>query len=422
MTGRVTATRSPYPADEPVPARGSSAEEPTPPPASSAEESAMRRAVELAATALGRTSPNPVVGCVVLGADGTPVGEGFHRGAGRPHAEVEALAAAGDRARGGTAVVTLEPCSHQGRTGPCTEALLRAGIARVVYAVPDPDPTAAGGARRLRDAGVEVTGGVLRAEAERGNELWLTAVRRGRPCVTWKFGGTLDGRAAAPDGTSRWITGPESRQDAHTLRAAHDAVLVGSGTLRTDDPHLGLRHGVAGAPPLRVVLDRDGTIARHARVLDDTAPTLVVTGPHTPGPTLPGRHEVLRVPVTEGALDLAALLEHLWGRGVRSVLLEGGARLAASCVAQGLLDRVVAYVAPVVLGAPARPVLGDFGAGTLLAGLRLRLGEVTRLGDDVRLLLRTQDLPAGATAAAAGSRTGPDPERAESRTAEGGGA
>ncbi|MFG2352747.1 bifunctional diaminohydroxyphosphoribosylaminopyrimidine deaminase/5-amino-6-(5-phosphoribosylamino)uracil reductase RibD [Streptomyces sp. NPDC048521] len=386
----------------------------TSPPPSPAEESAMRRAVELAATALGRTSPNPVVGCVILGADGTPVGEGFHRGAGQPHAEVEALAVAGDRARGGTAVVTLEPCAHQGRTGPCAEALLRAGIARVVYAVPDPDPTAAGGARRLRDAGVEVTGGVLRAEAERGNELWLTAVRRGRPCVTWKFGGTLDGRAAAPDGTSRWITGPESRQDAHALRAAHDAVLVGSGTLRTDDPHLGLRHGVAGAPALRVVLDRDGTIAPHARVLDDAAPTLVVTGPHTPKPALHDRHEVLRVPVTGGALDIAVLLDDLWARGVRSVLLEGGARLAASFVAQGLLDRVVAYVAPLVLGAAARPVLGDFGAHTLMAGLRLRLGEATRLGDDVRLLLRTRELPGGeAPGAGAG-------DRAEGRTAGGG--
>ncbi|MEU1403026.1 bifunctional diaminohydroxyphosphoribosylaminopyrimidine deaminase/5-amino-6-(5-phosphoribosylamino)uracil reductase RibD [Streptomyces sp. NPDC005728] len=384
----------------------------------------MRRAVELAASALGRTSPNPVVGCVILGADGTPVGEGFHRGAGQPHAEIEALAVAGDRARGGTAVVTLEPCAHQGRTGPCAEALLRAGIARVVYAVPDPNPTAAGGAPRLRDAGVEVTGGVLRAEAERGNELWLTAVRQGRPCVTWKFGGTLDGRAAAPDGTSRWITGPGARQDAHALRAAHDAVLVGSGTLRTDDPHLGLRHDVAGAPALRVVLDRDGTIAPHARVLDDAAPTLVVIGPHTPEPVLPGRHEVLRVPVTGGVLDIAVLLDHLWARGVRSVLLEGGARLAASCVARGLLDRVVAYVAPLVLGAAARPVLDDFGAPTLMAGLRLRLGDVTRLGDDVRLLLRTRDLPGGEVAGHADARTErePEPARAEGRTAEGGAA
>lgn len=353
----------------------------------------MRRAVEIAGVALGRTSPNPAVGCVILGVDGTAVGEGFHPGAGQPHAEVEALAVAGERARGGTAMVTLEPCAHTGRTGPCAEALLRAGVARVVYAVPDPNPTAAGGAQRLREAGVEVVGGVLRAEAERGNELWLTAVRRGRPCVTWKFGSTLDGRTAAPDGTSRWITGPESRQDAHALRAAHDAVLVGSGTLRADDPHLGLRHGVPGQPPLRVVLDKDGSITQDARVLDDSAPTLVVTGPHTPKPALHDRHEVLRVPVTDGALDVGVLLDELWARGVRSVLLEGGARLAASFVARGLLDRVVAYVAPLLLGAAARPVLDDFGAPTLMAGLRLRLGEVTRLGDDVRLLLRTRDLP-----------------------------
>ncbi|MFJ2815292.1 bifunctional diaminohydroxyphosphoribosylaminopyrimidine deaminase/5-amino-6-(5-phosphoribosylamino)uracil reductase RibD [Streptomyces sp. NPDC087294] len=353
----------------------------------------MRRAVEIAGVALGQTSPNPAVGCVILGADGTVAGEGFHPGAGQPHAEVEALAAAGERARGGTALVTLEPCAHTGRTGPCAEALLRAGLARVLYAVPDPNPTAAGGARRLREAGVEVIGGVLRAEAETGNELWLTAVRRGRPCVTWKFGATLDGRTAAPDGTSRWITGPEARQDAHALRAAHDAVLVGSGTLRADDPHLGLRHGVSGRPPLRVVLDRDGAIAPDARVLDDSAPTLVVTGPHTPKPALGDRHEVLRVPLTDGTLDVGVLLDELWARDVRSVLLEGGARLAASFVERGLLDRVVAYLAPLLLGADARPVLDDFGAATLTAGLRLRMGGVTRLGDDVRLLLRTGDLP-----------------------------
>ncbi|QNP75563.1 bifunctional diaminohydroxyphosphoribosylaminopyrimidine deaminase/5-amino-6-(5-phosphoribosylamino)uracil reductase RibD [Streptomyces roseirectus] len=353
----------------------------------------MRRAVSLAGAGLGRTSPNPAVGCVVLGADGTAVGEGFHPGAGQPHAEVEALAMAGERARGGTAVVTLEPCAHTGRTGPCADALLAAGIARVVYAVPDPNPAAAGGAARLRRAGVEVVGEVLRAEAERGNELWLTAVRRGRPCVTWKFGATLDGRTAAPDGTSRWITGPDSRRDAHALRAAHDAVLVGSGTLRADDPHLGLRHGVEGRAPLRVVLDRDGTIPADARVLDDAAPTLVVTGPHTPKPVLGDRHEVLRVPLVDGSLDVRVLLDELWARDVRSVLLEGGARLAASFVGRGLLDRVVAYVSPLLLGAGARPVLDDFGASTLMAGLRLHLGEVSRLGDDVRLLLRVRALP-----------------------------
>ncbi|WP_371791357.1 bifunctional diaminohydroxyphosphoribosylaminopyrimidine deaminase/5-amino-6-(5-phosphoribosylamino)uracil reductase RibD [Streptomyces sp. NBC_01471] len=360
--------------------------------ASTAEEDAMRRAIELAATALGRTSPNPVVGCVLLGPTGRPVGEGFHRGAGHMHAETEALATAGSRARGGTAVVTLEPCAHQGRTGPCADALLSAGVARVVYAVPDPDPVATGGAQKLLAAGVSVAGGVLRAEAERGNELWLTAVRQGRPCVTWKFGGSLDGRSAAPDGTSRWITGSESRADAHTLRAQHDAVLVGSGTLRADDPHLGLRHGVAGRPPLRVVLDRTGSISSRARVLDDAAPTLVVVGRGVAAPRLPGRHEVVELPAPGGRLDLKALTDVLYGRGLRSVLVEGGARLAAAFASRGLLDRVVGYVAPVLLGSAGRAVLDDFGAGTLSEGLRLQLSDVRQLGSDVKLVLRTRPL------------------------------
>ncbi|MFD9031920.1 bifunctional diaminohydroxyphosphoribosylaminopyrimidine deaminase/5-amino-6-(5-phosphoribosylamino)uracil reductase RibD [Streptomyces sp. NPDC059567] len=353
----------------------------------------MRKAIDLAATALGETSPNPVVGCVLLGPDGSPVGEGFHRGAGHPHAEVEALAAAGDRARGATAVVTLEPCAHQGRTGPCADALLRAGVARVLYAVPDPNPSAAGGARRLRESGVEVVSGVLRAEAERGNELWLTAVRASRPCVTWKFGGSLDGRSAAPDGTSRWITGQPAREDVHALRAAHDAVLVGSGTLRADDPHLGLRHAVSGRPPLRVVLDRAGAIPPGARVLDDAAPTLVVIGRGAARPRLPSRHEVVELPVVDGELDIRALADDLYARGVRSLLLEGGARLAAAFAAGGFLDRVVAYVAPVLLGAGGRPVLDDLGTTTLADAVRLRLDEVSRVGEDVRLVLRARPLP-----------------------------
>ncbi len=363
--------------------------------ATPAERAAMRRALELAVTRLGRTSPNPVVGCVLLDADGGTVAEGFHLGAGRPHAEVEALTAAGERARGTTAVVTLEPCAHRGRTGPCADALLAAGVARVVYAVPDPVPGHAGGAGRLRAAGIEVVGGVLREEAERANELWLTATRLGRPCVTWKFGGTLDGRSAAPDGTSRWITGPEARADAHGLRATHDAVLVGSGTLRADDPHLGLRHGVFGKPPLRIVLDRTGSIRPGARVLDDAAPTLVVVGESAARPELPDGHEVLALPETGGRLDLAALTGALYERGLRSVLLEGGARLAAEFASRGMLDRVVAYVAPVLLGGGGRAVLDGFGAGTLSEALRLQLDEVARLGDDVRLVLRSRPLAAG---------------------------
>ena len=239
-------------------------------------EWAMTRAVELAARGLGRTAPNPVVGCVVLDAAGAVVGEGWHSRAGGPHAEIEALAAVGDAARGGTAVVTLEPCRHTGRTGPCTSALLAAGVARVVVAVPDPTETAGGGADLLRRNGVEVVEGVGREAAEHGNRAWLHAVRTGRPWVTWKLATTLDGRTSAADGTSRWITGATARAAVHRLRAERDAVLVGAGTLRADDPHLAVRGLDDVTQPLRVVLDPRAEIALTARVLDDVAPTLVV--------------------------------------------------------------------------------------------------------------------------------------------------
>src|SRR5215217_6919044 len=191
----------------------------------------MRRAVELAARGIGSTHPNPVVGCVITDSAGRPVGEGFHAIAGGPHAEVEALRAAGDRARGGTAYVTLEPCNHTGRTGPCADALIAAGIARVVYAVPDPNKTAAGGAEKLRSKNIEVVQGVLQSEAEAVNQVWLHSVRTGRPFVTWKFATTLDGRSAAPDRTSRWITGPIARADVHRHRAECDAIAVGTQTV-----------------------------------------------------------------------------------------------------------------------------------------------------------------------------------------------
>ncbi|WJV50080.1 bifunctional diaminohydroxyphosphoribosylaminopyrimidine deaminase/5-amino-6-(5-phosphoribosylamino)uracil reductase RibD [Streptomyces flavofungini] len=247
--------------------------------ATAAEAVAMRRAVALAARGLGFTSPNPVVGCVVLDATGDSVGEGYHQRAGGPHAEVHALRAAGEKARGGTAVVTLEPCNHTGRTGPCAQALLDAGIARVVYAVADPTPDATGGAATLRAAGVDVESGLLAEEAQTVNAAWLTSVRTGRPHVTWKYAATLDGRVAAADGTSRWISSAESRADVHRLRAECDAVVVGSGTQRADDPHLAVRGPLltdGAAQPLRVVVDTHGTAVRPgARVLDDAAPTLV---------------------------------------------------------------------------------------------------------------------------------------------------
>ncbi|GAA3631280.1 bifunctional diaminohydroxyphosphoribosylaminopyrimidine deaminase/5-amino-6-(5-phosphoribosylamino)uracil reductase RibD [Streptomyces chitinivorans] len=360
------------------------------PTAREREREAMRRAVALSARGLGSTSPNPVVGCVVLDAAGRVVGEGWHRRAGGPHAEVHALAEAGEAARGGTAVVTLEPCDHTGRTGPCSRALIDAGIARVVYAVADPTPDARGGAHTLAAAGIDTEGGLLAAEAAEVNAPWLTSVRLGRPYVRWKYAATLDGRTAAADGTSRWITSGAARADVHRLRAEADAVLVGSGTARADDPHLAVR-GVPGAvQPLRVVADTEARAVRPgARVLDGEAPTLVAVADDLPDAAtahLDGHAEVVRLPRagTGGGLDVDALLAALHDRGVRSVLLEGGATLAAAFVAARAVDRVTAYLAPALLGAgPA--ALADAGIATIADALRLTVTAVERIGPDLRV-------------------------------------
>ncbi|WP_405680263.1 MULTISPECIES: bifunctional diaminohydroxyphosphoribosylaminopyrimidine deaminase/5-amino-6-(5-phosphoribosylamino)uracil reductase RibD [unclassified Streptomyces] len=348
-----------------------------------ADTRAMRRAVELAARGLGSTSPNPVVGCVVTDAAGTVVGEGWHERAGGPHAEVHALRAAGGAARGGTAYVTLEPCNHTGRTGPCARALVEAGITRVVYAVPDPNPQASGGAATLRAAGVDTTAGLLREEAEAGNAAWLTSVRLGRPHVTWKYAATLDGRSAAADGSSRWITSAESRGDVHRLRAESDAVLVGGGTLRADDPHLAVR-GIDGATqPLRIALDTRATVLPTARILDGAAPTLLVVGEDADTRHLPGV-ELLRLPLHDGRIGVHDLLAHLNLRGVRSVLLEGGPVLAGAFLEGGAVDRVIGYLAPALLGAgPA--ALADAGIKNISGALRLDITEAVRIGPDLRI-------------------------------------
>ncbi|MGW7139842.1 bifunctional diaminohydroxyphosphoribosylaminopyrimidine deaminase/5-amino-6-(5-phosphoribosylamino)uracil reductase RibD [Streptomyces xanthophaeus] len=355
---------------------------------------AMRRAVELAARGLGSTSPNPVVGCVITDAAGTVVGEGWHQQAGGPHAEVHALRAAGAAARGATAYVTLEPCNHTGRTGPCAQALLDAGISRVVYAVADPNQQASGGAATLRAAGVDTTGGLLAAEAEQGNAAWLTSVRRGRPHVTWKYAATLDGRSAAADGTSRWISSPESRADVHRLRAESDAVLVGGGTLRDDDPHLAVR-GIEGATqPLRIALDTRATLPASARILDDAAPTLLVVGQDADTRHLPGV-DLLRLPLHDGRVAVHDLLAALHARGTRSVLLEGGPVLAGAFLEAGAVDRVIGYLAPALLGAgPA--ALADAGVSTIAGALRLDLTEAVRIGPDLRITA----VPATATGSA----------------------
>ncbi|MER8046235.1 bifunctional diaminohydroxyphosphoribosylaminopyrimidine deaminase/5-amino-6-(5-phosphoribosylamino)uracil reductase RibD [Streptomyces sp. NPDC094032] len=362
--------------------------------ATPADITAMRSAIALAARGLGSTSPNPVVGCVITDASGHPVGRGYHQRAGGPHAEIHALREAGVLARGGTAYVTLEPCNHTGRTGPCAQALIEAGISRVEYAVGDPNPQATGGADTLRAAGVEVGQGLLEAEAETGNLAWLTSVRRGRPFVRWKYAATLDGRVAAADGTSRWISSAESRSDVHRLRAESDAVVVGGGTLRADDPHLAVRGIDDVTQPLRVALDTRATVPPTAHVLDDAAPTLLVVGEQADTRHLPGV-ELLRLPLRDGRVDVHDLLAGLYERGVRSVLLEGGPTLAGSFVAADAVDQVVGYLAPVLLGAgPA--ALVDAGISTLTEALRLDITDIERIGPDLRVTAVPTTTPKGA--------------------------
>jgi diaminohydroxyphosphoribosylaminopyrimidine deaminase/5-amino-6-(5-phosphoribosylamino)uracil reductase len=322
----------------------------------------MRRSLELAARG-PLADPNPRVGAVILDHHGTIVGEGFHEGAGTPHAEVIALRQAGSAARGGTAVVTLEPCAHTGLTGPCSLALVEAGVARVVFAQSDPNPSARGGRAVLEAAGVPTTAGVLAEEATALNDAWTFSFVHGRPKVTWKFSATLDGRSAAADGSSRWITGPLARADVHRLRAKCDAILVGTGTVLADDPALTVRGPDAtasGRQPLRVVMGLR-PIPKSARVLDRAAPTLLL-------------------PTRDPAQALKALAE----QEIHHVWLEGGPTVAAAFLGAGLVDEVIAYLAPSLLGAGAAAV-GDLGIQTIDEALQLTPHEVITIGPDIRI-------------------------------------
>jgi diaminohydroxyphosphoribosylaminopyrimidine deaminase / 5-amino-6-(5-phosphoribosylamino)uracil reductase len=333
-----------------------------------AELAAMTRALELAGTPGLPVGPNPRVGCVLLGRGGTTVGEGLHRGAGTPHAEVDALRSAGHLARGATAVVTLEPCDHTGRTGPCTRALTAAGVTRVVFAQADPNPAAGGGADTLRAAGVDVEGGLLADEARELNRAWTFAQLTGRPYVTWKLATTLDGRSAAADGTSRWVSSPPARRDTQRLRAACDAIMVGTGTVLIDDPQLTVRDEDD------VDLPRDRQLLRVVMGLRDVPPDRRV---------LDGAAETLLLRTRDPHEALAELHE----RERRHVLLEGGPTLAAAFVRAGLVDEVVAYVAPMLLGAGLSAV-GDLGIATMGDALRLEVADVTALGTGAETNIR----------------------------------
>jgi len=351
----------------------------------------MRRALELAERGRGLTSPNPMVGAVLVAPGGEIVGEGFHARVGGPHAEIEALRAAGPRARGTTLYVTLEPCSHHGRTPPCSRAVIDAGVAKVVAATGDPNPLVAGrGLAELRAAGIAVVTGVGAADAERQNRAFLTAMREHRPHVTLKAGMTLDGKIADLHGASRWITGERARQHAHRLRSESDAIVVGIGTVLRDDPELTVRLGEPWPrEPWRVVLDTAARTPSGARLIRAGQPSraLIAVGAEAPEPRVRALADsgatIVACRVRDGRVDLGALLAELFAREVRAVLVEGGGEIHGAFLDAGLVDRVAMFAAPLLIGGRgATPVVG--GAGReLKSAVRLGGFAVTTLGDDL---------------------------------------
>ena len=344
----------------------------------------MRAALEEARRGLGRTSPNPAVGAVVV-AGGQIVGRGHHARAGGPHAEVVALRAAGAAARGADLYTTLEPCDHYGRTPPCSRAILDAGIRRVFVGSRDPNPLVQGrGVARLRKSGVEVVGGVLEAACDRLNASWFTFITVGRPHVTLKAAVTLDGRIATRTGDARWVTGPEARAWVHRLRDRVDAVLVGAGTARADDPALTTRlAGGRGHDPVRVVLDTDLRLPRRLRLFNEPsgAPTLVAHASSRSRRL--GAAELVACRRGPGGVELGDLLAKLAARGITHLLVEGGGAVHARFLEQGLVDEVAIFVAPKLLGADGVPLLARPGPARMADALRLEGIEVERLGDDV---------------------------------------
>jgi diaminohydroxyphosphoribosylaminopyrimidine deaminase / 5-amino-6-(5-phosphoribosylamino)uracil reductase len=356
------------------------------------ESDYMARALRLAERGRGRTAPNPIVGAVVV-RDGRIVGEGWHRQAGADHAEVMALRAAGRAARGATVYVTLEPCAHTGRTPPCVDTLIAAKIARCVVAIRDPHRIVNGrGIRRLRQAGVRVDVGLLAEAAREALGGYLLAHTRNRPRVTWKVAASLDGRTADRSGRSRWITGPEARRHGHRLRAASDAVVIGSGTARADDPRLTARVPGAVQQPLRVVCDSRLALPRTLRLLRRPLAqgTVVACGRSAPARAeaalLDAGVRVWRLPLVAGRVSPRALARRLAAEGCHEVLIESGARLGSAWMREGLVDRVALFTAPLVLGGDAQAWCGLLG-GSLARARRGRVLEQARFGDDVWLLV-----------------------------------
>jgi diaminohydroxyphosphoribosylaminopyrimidine deaminase/5-amino-6-(5-phosphoribosylamino)uracil reductase len=354
----------------------------------------MGRALELARNGLGLAAPNPMVGAVVV-RDGRVVGEGWHEGPGTAHAEVNALGAAGDLARGATLYVTLEPCSHYGRTPPCAPTVVEAGVAEVVCSVRDPNPAIDGrGFSILREAGVQVSEGVLREEADELIAGFAKQVRTGLPLVTLKMAASLDGKVAARDGSSRWITGEAARQDVHRLRAAAGAIVVGAGTAMVDDPSLTVRMPrYRGRAPLRVLLDATGRTPATGTLFDQSAPTVVATIPVCPTESRSAWEAagaevlVLDEPDVPGRVPLRALMEALGKRDVQDVLIEGGPTVAWAAVEEDVVDRIVLYLAPKLIGGRDAPgILGGEGIATIADALSVRIRGWEQVGDDIKVV------------------------------------
>ncbi len=352
----------------------------------------MRLALDLAAMGRGRTNPNPMVGAIVV-KEGRIMGEGYHQKAGTPHAEVHALKAAGRDARGATIYVTLEPCSHHGRTPPCVDAILKAGIAKVVAAMTDPNPLVAGrGLEKLRRAGVEVVSGVMEAEARRLNEVFLKYITTRKPFVLIKAAMTLDGRIATRSGHSRWITGEQARSYVHQLRDEYDAILVGIGTVLADDPALTTRLvDKSGQDPVRVVVDSEGRLPLEARVLtqESNASTIVAVTRRAPEEKLAqlaaAGAKILVVNEDRlGMVDLNHLMDLLGQREIASVLVEGGAQINSAALAEGIVDKVAMFIAPKLIGGQQAPgPVGGAGVETMDRALRLEQVQVRQFGQDV---------------------------------------
>lgn len=356
---------------------------------SATDHAMMARALRLAERGAYTTRPNPMVGCVLAHGDQV-VGEGWHQRAGEPHAEVLALQAAGERAKGATAYVTLEPCAHTGKTGPCADALVAAGVARVVGAMRDPFPQVDGaGFTRLQAAGIGVESGLMEVQARALNRGWLSLLERGRPWVRIKLATSLDGRSALASGDSKWISGEASRLDGHKWRARAGAIITGAGTVLADDPSLTVRLGddTPFVAPLRVVLDPGLATVARGHVREGDAPTLYLHAPNAKPPR--GlTAQVASVAVNNGRFDLPAVLKLLAERGINEVQLEAGATLAGGFLTAGLVDEILLYVAPVLLGERARPLFDGLHIDTMAQKLNLAIVESRTIGSDVRLLLQ----------------------------------